>query len=521
MIIDAIQNRDSVELSYIDNNNNIAITDILLRDGYYKYAYAEEFETERDGVVNNLRSFRNGSKLKKIPARRFSNLNFNEFINHDIPQINPELYKEITTLRVPVPFSIDIEVLPTDEHGYSKQTEALNPITSISITDIQCGSIQFIVKNPDHPEISDSEMEIIDNKIRTLVGDEIYNKWNLKTAIRVFDTEKEMIETFLECMRKYFTSIFGWNFIGYDWLYIYNRCENLGIDVKFASPKNKTVNKSFNPNKKNKTNDTRINYKIPTHRIIQCYMNMFQTSLVFNNRGSYSLNDVASDILGIGKFAYTGNLRKLYKDDFLGFLAYGFIDTILVMLIHHKVKLYDVEFFESHMNKIPFLKISQNGISGAMIYNQLRSEGKFLSEEEFSDMPKQKYPGGYVKMPIRKIILSLLGLDYSALYPNGILTYELSPERYVDSIKVNPNTNMPLNDAEEQKWFKYRNMNCVLAPTGRIYSRNNADGVEEKGLYGKIEAKKQEERGIFKSIKNKDLFLGIMMEIDEKLKEFE
>jgi len=520
MIIDAIQNRDSVELSYIDKNNSICITDILLKDGYYKYVHAEEFETEKDGVVPNLRAFINNSKIKKIPSSRFSNLNLNEFINNDIPNMDSDLYSEITALRVPVPFSIDIEVLPTDEYGYSPQTEAKNPITSISITDINCGSLQFIVKNEDHVDITESDMEIIDNKIRNLLGDELYNKWNFKTSIRVFDTEKEMIETFLECMRKYFTSIFGWNFIGYDWIYIYHRCLNLGIDVKLASPKNKTVNKNLNPNRKNKTNDTRINYKIPTHRIIQCYMTMFQSSLVFNNRGSYALSDVATDVLGVGKLGYSGNLRHFYKSDFLGFLAYGFIDTILVMLIHHKVKLYDVEFFESHMNKIPFLKISQNGISGAMIYNQLRSENKFLSEEEFSDAPKQKYPGGYVKMPTKKVIKACIGIDYSALYPNGILTYELSPERYVDTIIINPQTKLPLNAQQEQKWFRYKQMNCVLAPTGRVYSRNNSEGVEELGLYPKIEKRKQIERGIFKTIKNKDLFLDIMVNIDEKLKQF-
>lgn len=516
MIIDLIQQRNSVEISYIDENNNIKIDDILLKNGYYKYVCAEEFETE--DIVENLRSFKENKKIKRVPARRFKNHNINEFINFDLKRNHQDLYKELTALRIPLPFSVDIEVLPTDEHGYSHQTEALNPITSISITDINMGSLQFIVENPEHPTISDADLEVVNNKIKTLFGDSYQN---FPIQVRVFKTEYEMLQTFLECIRKYFTSVIGWNFIGYDWTYIYHRCVNIGLDVRLASPKNQTKNKNIKANKKNKNSDGgNISIKMPTHRIIADYMQLFKEALIYNNLGSYSLDNIANDILGIGKISYAGNLRTLYKDDFLGFLAYGFVDTILVMLIHKKTKLYDVDFFESHLNKIPYLMISQNGISNALVYNQLRSENIFLPEQEFNEYPKQKYPGGYVKLPILKVVLAIIGVDYSALYPNEILTYGISPERYVDTIKINEVTKRPLNVTEEQKWFMYKQQNCILSPTGRIYSKNNAQGIEEYGLYPKIEERKQVERGIFKNIKKK-IYLDILTKIDDKLKTHE
>ncbi len=509
MLVDFIQKQNLIEISYIDDNHNIAIKDILLKDGYYNYVKAEDFEES----IPNLRSFY-GHKIKKEPAKRFRNHNINEFINYDLKINYPEFFDEINKLRLPKPFSVDIEVLPTDENGYSHQTEALNPITSISITDDKLNSLQFIVKNENKPTIDESDNVIIRKYVQDILGKDFDKNLN----IRVFETEREMLMTFLETIRKYFTSIIGWNFIGYDWTYIDNRCKRIGLDVKLASPKNKTKIKKIKPNRKNKSLDVSWSVNFPTHRIIADYMQMFKDSLIYNNLGSYSLDNISNTILHTGKVSYDGNLRTLYETNFLKFLAYGFVDTILVMMLHHKTKLYDVDFFESYMNKIPYLMISQNGISNALIYNQLREENRFLLTEEFNDYPKQHYPGGYVKLPIKKVINAVIGCDYSALYPNTMLTYGITPERYVDSIRINEQTKQPLNENELQKWLRYKNQNCILTPTGRIYAKNNDKNIEEYGLYLKIEKRKQDERAIFKKVKQ-NIYLNVLDKIEEKLKE--
>jgi DNA polymerase elongation subunit (family B) len=46
----------------------------------------------------------------------------------------------------------------------------------------------------------------------------------------------------------------GWNFIGFDWKYIYNRCKKIGIDVSRCSPSKKIYGKdnipeSYDPKK--------------------------------------------------------------------------------------------------------------------------------------------------------------------------------------------------------------------------------------------------------------------------------
>lgn len=511
MLIDIIQNKDSVELSYIDENNKIAVEDITLKDGYYNYVRAEAFEVD---VIPNKISYE-GSHFKKEPARYFKNLMINEFLNKDLELNNNEFYLKSTELRIPDPYSVDIEVLPTDEYGYSDAKLVQNPITSLSITDKDLNSLQFIVKNPNHPDITDADKQVVISRMQALLGPELVSQYDFNIEIRVFETEHEMLCTFLDCMRKYFNSIFGWNFITYDWTYIFNRCEKIGIDVKRASPRNKTKNKSVVISK---SNDVRIQVKFPTHTIIKDYMVFFKESLIYSNLGSYSLDNIANDFLGIGKVGFVGNLRTLYNDDFHGYLSYGFIDTILVMLIHHKVGLYNVDFFESYINNIPYLTISQNNISNALLYNQLSKENKFLLTEEFHNVEKQHYPGGYVKVPIIKKVGAVIGIDYSALYPFSMITYGISPERYVDTVKVDKVTHRPVDLVEVKKWEHYKAQNCILTPTGRIYTRNNTDGIEEFSMYSKIELQKQEERGIFKSIKSQ-IYLDIIKKIDQKIKE--
>lgn len=514
MLIGFEQNKDSVELSFIDKNNQIIVEDIILPDGYYNYVGAEAYE---NNLIPNIQSF-HGRHIRKEPARYFRNLMVNEFISKDLPKIDANIFHEAKQLRIPDPFSVDIEVLPTDEFGYSNQQKVENPITSISITDKKLNSIQFIVRNPNHPEISDVDKTVIDARMRKLLGEELYKKYDFEFEVRVFDTEHEMLTTFLDCIRKYFNSIFGWNFVSYDWTYISNRCDKLGINVKRASPKAKTKKKSVSISKSNNVN---VQIKIPTHTIIKDYMIFFKESLIYNNLGSYALDNIANDFLGIGKVSFKGNLRTLYNDDFLGFLSYGFIDTILVMLIHHKVGLYNVDFFESYLNNIPYLSISQNNISNALLYNQLTSENRFLLTEEFNDVEKQPYPGGYVKQPIRKKCEATIGIDYSALYPYTMITYGISPERYVCHIEIDPKTKRPINDVEMKKWLYHKERNCILLATGSVYTRNNESGVEEHGMYSKIELRKQEERAIFKTIKNKEIYMGIFKTLDQKIKDKE
>ena len=328
-----------------------------------------------------------------------------------------------------------------------------------------------------------------------------------------------MLQVFIECINKHFHLIIGWNVLGFDWMYIYNRCVKLNIDVKKASPTKRLSNKNIKINDK-----TSIELKIPTHRIIADYMILFKESLIYNNLGSYSLDNISEQILKLNKVSYDGNLRTLYETDYLRFLAYAFIDTILVMLIHKITNLLTVDFFQAFYTNVPYLKLSQNSISEALVYQELRSQNMFLLESEKTNSPKRDYQGGYVKEKTKKIVESVIGEDFKALYPNSMIAMGLSPEAKIDEIKMAGEFKLtkdkkqmwfsygyPLNEFENQKWLKYKEQGYALSPMGRVYD------VSKDFLYTRIEKNLLGQRGIFQG-HMMDIYLNVIPKIKEEIK---
>lgn len=510
MIIDLTQNRDGVDISYVDDNKQIQVLTAPLKYGYYRYVKAEPFD-HKNLLVDNLKSFKNNDLIKREQAKYFDKHNINEYLNHELKVEYPDIFSKVSKLLIPNPFSVDIETDITDETGYSTAELAENKILSISITDVNLKTLIFVLENEAQPTFSEIDKLNIQSHIENSLGSEYTDQYEFPFEIRVFNSEVDMLNVFLECINKFFHSIFGWNFTTYDWLYIWNRCENLGIDLKKASPVYKTFNKKF---KVRKGAETSINIKMPTHRIINDYMTFFKQSLIYNNLGNYSLNSISEMILGLKKVMYDGNLRTLYQQDFNKFIAYAIMDTILVMLIHLKTNLYSVDYFESYFNGIAYQKISQNAISEALVYNELRADNMFLLESEFNVSEKQSYEGGYVKLPIFKIIQAGIGVDFSGLYPNSIITIGISPERKIDKITVDKN-GIPVNDSEMNKWLSYKKQNCSLSPLGNVYSLANGDG-----LYVRIEKKLIKQRKVFKG-HAEEIYLDILTRIDNRITELE
>lgn len=498
MIIDFTQKKDGIDISYVNDVNQISIEEIILEDGYNNYVECDDYDPNK---LKELTSFR-GSSIKKEKAKFFSHHNINEFFNKTLSEY-PE-YNKFTRLAIPNPFSVDIETDIDNVKGYAPPSNPFNGITSISFTDINMNSILFIVKNPVHPIFSETDKLFIQNILQQSLK-EYYYKYDFETEIRIFDTEFEMLNVFLECINKHFHLLIGWNFLAFDWQYIFNRCEMIGIDVKKASPTRKLTKKNIEINPQ-----TRIELKIPTHRIISCYMTLFKNSLVYNNLGSYSLDNIAETILGLQKVKYAGNLKTLYDTEYLKFVAYAFIDTILVMLIHKATNLLTVDFFQSHYTNVPYQRLSQNSISEALVYAELRENNQFLLESEKSQEQKRPYKGGFVKNPTKKQVASVFGLDFKALYPNGMITMGLSPEAKIDILNVNED-GFPADYIEEQKWQKYKAMGYGLSPMGRVYDLNY------DALYTRIEKKLLAQRGIFQGHMS-DIYLKVIPKIEDEIK---
>lgn len=494
MLIDITQNKDSIDISYVEENGQLGIktinfdNEVIIKDGErYVRQYHNFVEcSDSDPNKNNILSSFYGKSLKTELSKKFDNHNINYFLGYEIPKFFPEIGKEINALRFPNVYSVDIEIDVTAKYGYSDEEKTENPIRSISFTDQNLNTLLFIVKNQNYPEFNDLDKGYIDSVLQDSLGN-YFNEFDFNYNIKVFDTEIEMLNYFLDCYRNYFHFIIGWNFLKYDWRYISNRCEKLGLDIKRCSPNRKLNNKRIEINLAN-----HISLKTPAHRVIIDYMQLFKDSLIYNNLGKYNLDSIAELILGLKKVTYSGNLRTLYETDYLRFVGYALVDTILVMLIHKNCNLLKTELFQSYYNGIPFQQISQNSISEALVYKELISDNLFLLKSEFSNLEPRPYIGGYVKTPTAKIVGSVSGYDFGSLYPNSMLTVGTSPEALIDEIEIDEKVGYPVKESEIKKWEKYKELGYCLSPMGRIYD------VSKDFLFTRIEKKLLAERKIFK-----------------------
>ena len=181
--------------------------------------------------------------------------------------------------------------------------------------------------------------------------------------------------------------------------------------------------------------------------------------------------------------------------------------------IIQKGQIYDINFFQSYYTNVPYLKLSQNSISEALVYQELRENNKFLLESEKNIPNTRPYKGGYVKSPTKKVVKAVACIDAKSLYPNGIRTAGISPELKIDQIEVNE-FGRPANIVEEQKWEKYKALGYGLSFMGRVYDMNT------EGLFYKIETKLLNQRKIFKGHAS-DIYLNLIPKLEDKLKELD
>lgn len=513
MIIDITQNKESIDISYVNSKKQISIETINFDDeiifGEDGEKYVRQYHNfieciESDPNKNNfIRSFKN-NPVKLEQSKKFTGHNLNYFLNYEIPKFYPQVFENTGKLVIPNFFFVDIETDITDKYGYSNEVEVENPVRSICFTDENMKTLLFAVKNEKHPEITDIDRGYINGILQETLKHH-WNRFSYDWEIKLFDTEIEMLTYFCDCYRKYFHTLLFWNGYGYDMQYLPNRCEKLGIQWKKCSPIRKLSQKRIEINQ-----NTHINLKIPTHRLCIDYMYLFKESLIYNNLGKYSLDYISEIILGLHKVSYTGNLRTLFDTDYLRFIAYSLIDTIIGMLIHLATNLVGVEFFQSYYTGVPFLKLSQKSISEALVYQELMRTNQFLLESEYNENNERPYQGGYVKDPTTKIVESVSGYDFGSLYPNTMITVGISPESKIDVLKVGED-GWPNNFQDQQKWLKYKQMGYCLTPAGRLYA------VDKDYLFTRIEKNLLAERGIFKKYM-KNIYMDIMTRIEDEIK---
>lgn len=164
------------------------------------------------------------------------------------------------------------------------------------------------------------------------------------------------------------------------------------------------------------------------------YMELYKV-YSFGDRESYSLNYISEYELGEGKLNYNAtNLANLSMENWEQFVDYNIQDVDLLRRLENKLNFLKIvrmlaykgcTNFEAALGKISIL----SGAVAIQAYQQGYIIPTFKNEED-----REALEGGYVREPERGLKEAVVSFDVNSLYPNTIITLNISPETKLGKI---------------------------------------------------------------------------------------
>ena len=433
MILDVEINDNSLVLSYFDKEGKSKLKKFDIPQPQ-NWTICSATDTRRNPNYKNW----DGKPVKQVNEKRLNKWSIYEFINN-LPK---EEKDEITALNFPKVQSIDIETEVID--SFPVPEVARERITTIAIA-TESNSTLVLGWKP----ISKQQEKVIFDQHREYLKE--FGEWNFKYIC--FDDEYNMMYTFINKFLPNFSLAIGWNFMDFDWKYIFNRCKRLGIDVSLASP---TMKLQGNDN-------------IPVHIGMIDYMEVYKRwDRTVAIKESNSLDFVSNAVLGTTKIKYNGTLQELYENDYDKYILYNAIDAALVCLIHKKLKTLNSVLSVSCLCNLSIYKASSAvNLTEALLWKGYYARNMVIADKKV-ETPRGSYEGAYVKEPETGMFRAVTCFDYASLYPSIMRQFNVSPESFItktqDQVKIEKHKQDPT---------------FIVSTTGAIYNNQEISVLKE------------------------------------------
>jgi len=304
--------------------------------------------------------------------------------------------------------TIDIEV--SSEGGFPIIEQGDKQITAIAIHDSTTKKYTVFILDKER-------------KIQDSINDNV--------EIRSFDNEESLLMHFYtkwEEIRP--TIVTGWNIDGFDMVYLYNRSKRVigETNAKRISP------------------------------IGIAYLNKFSAKMIIagvscldylvlykkfsgKNEPSYTLGAIGKKVVNIDKISYKGSLNDLYKEDINKYIEYNLNDVKIVVALDKKLQFIDLARGICHTGHVGYEQFgtSSRYLEGAILMYLRRKkrvapnkplEGREEYEQQLEE-GEEGFEGAYVKPPVPGRYDWVFDLDLTSMYPNIIISLNISPETKV------------------------------------------------------------------------------------------
>ena len=382
---------------------------------FQPYLYLEKPDAE-DAVSiykTNLskRTFRNS-----IDRRKFVDSSANNRIFHNIgpeQQFLIDMYKgrnnDPSFSQFPLKiFLLDIEVDTSEDSAFPVPEKAAVPINLITIYDT------------------------LTKTTHTWGLKERYEPDKKNCIYHCCKTEQDLILQFVDYWKSDYPDIAsGWNSNGFDFPYIINRFNKLfGDDFSNQlSPVNVVRSRAVFTDMGKET----IIWSISGISLID-YMDLYKTFSP-GEKESFSLNYISELELGEGKIAYNAvSLSELAHTDWKLFVDYNIQDVHLLVKLEEKLKFLEIARMLSYKGCTNFeAALGKVAIVTGAVAIQASKQGYIIPTFP-NKHDRESYEGGFVRDPEKGIQKSVVSFDVNSLYPNTIITLNISPETKLGKI---------------------------------------------------------------------------------------
>ena len=355
--------------------------------------------------------FRNwdGKFLKKAPGKWLSRFRLEELTQG---RLSEDELASIYSDDSPKKYYLDIEIQLTSNE-FPDPAKAAMPVNLITfVNEENVCFVMSTLKNLEQSVVSQMQNEV--NEYFAA------HEQTFELKYLFFEKEEDLLKTFFHRVLPRIPFLTGWNVIGFDWVYLINRCKNLGIDPMETMPCKKTIGQS----------------KMPVHLGLLDYMEVFMNTKPYKVVENYKLDYIANLVLGTTKLHSEYATMIEAQQDVENFVKYNIIDTILIKLIEDKLGLLDVAFAISKFARVDVSKVfSAVFITETLMCREFLERGLFMANDRRDLEEDATYDGAYVAKPEPGYYKYVSCFDFASMYPNIQIQFNISPDSYLGKIK--------------------------------------------------------------------------------------
>jgi len=414
MIVNIEQHPNKMIISYINEEGQVAYQQLNVPSNHqYNYVVAKQ----QSRAIPGLTSW-DGKAVAKVPAQFLNKHRLHEFFM----DAGEDLTKKLFEQNMPKLYSCDIEVDVTDD-GFPHADDAKNRINSISwVSHPEC--IVFGLK-----PLSGEECDAIEKNINEHVKK--FDK-EYKFIYKQYANEADMMYDFLYNYARHAPLITGWNFWGYDWLYIYNRCtRRLGMDISWMSPTGQWYEHTIKDRGKKKK------IMLPQHKLIVDYLAIYvKWDRTIDVKENNTLDFVSEAGLGVRKVKYPGTFQEMYNNDYDQYIFYNAIDSVLVELLDQKLKTMSTFLGLGNLTKVEAMSAFSPISMLEATLTRYAYQRKQIFPKNFERKAREEYEGAFVFEPIPDLYGWVASFDFASLYPSIVRQFMISIENFIIKDKL-------------------------------------------------------------------------------------